>query len=450
MSIMSWVAEELSVYPLGDLRLERRLIRIMETVADQPAMRVPEVCGDWQSIPVTYRFFNPAVDEMPSLDRNKILNPHRDATIERMRQFPLVLCLQDTTTLRFNGQKMRGLAPPPHESRQRIDLHPTYVVTPNRIPLGTLDAWMWPRAFKDSEGNRPGIKESLRWEEGYERVAALAQQVPETRLVYVADREAGIVSLINQAEKQGCPADWLIRSRHDRTLKAGETLWASVKNEIPLGEIEFQFHPHQTPPGRKVRQQVWTAEKKISNDKGGWLTVTCMIAMEIEPSPGVQPLEWRLLTNRKVNNLAEASEIVEWYRCCRTIKEFFNVLKNGCRVQAPQSSDRLKLELALSVYMVVAWRLAHLLQMGRIQPDLPANVLLSDDEWKAAYILGNKKLPRKVPPLGGVIRRIAKLGCFSGRQRNGQPGMKTLWKGYMHIRIHVESLKNLCELGISL
>ncbi len=103
----------------------------------------------------------------------------------------------------------------------------------------------------------------------------------------------------------------------------------------------------------------------------------------------------------------------------------------------------------MSVYMVVAWRLAHLQRMGRIHPDLPANVLLSEDEWKAAYILGKKKPPEKVPPLGEVIRQIAKLGGFLGRKHDGQPGLKTLWKGYMRVREFVEGLRNLRELGIS-
>ncbi len=446
---MSWAAEEFSGADLGDARLDKRLVRIVETFADKPTASIPEACGDWGATQAAYRFFNQALNEARPLEWQQILNPHRDATIERMRQYPLVLCLQDTTELNFNGQQIRGLGPLSYESQRGMYLHPTYVVTPNHVPLGCLDAWMWSREFKDSEGNRPGMNESLRWEEGYERVAELAQQMPETRLVYVADREADIVSLMNKADEQGCPADWLIRSKHNRALEQGKKLWSSVKKETPMGEIEFELPPRQNQPGRKVRQQVWAAERAISNGKKGKLTVTCVIAKEIDPPPGVQPLEWRLLTNRKVKNLIEATEIVEWYRCRWAIEEFFNVLKNGCQVEALQLEDRLKLELALSVYMVVSWRLAHLQRMGRIHPDLPANVLLSEDEWKAAYILGKKKPPEKVPPLGEVIRQIAKLGGFLGRKHDGQPGLKTLWKGYMRVREFVEGLRNLRELGIS-
>jgi hypothetical protein len=69
-------------------------------------------------------------------------------------------------------------------------LHPTYAVTPERVPLGVLDAWIWAREPRDAQGQRGGLKESLRWIEGYERVAETASSLPHTRLVYVADREA--------------------------------------------------------------------------------------------------------------------------------------------------------------------------------------------------------------------------------------------------------------------
>lgn len=42
--------------------------------------------------------------------------------------------------------------------------------------------------------------ESRRWIEGYERLTERAQALPETRLVYVADREADILELMQRAQ----------------------------------------------------------------------------------------------------------------------------------------------------------------------------------------------------------------------------------------------------------
>ena len=66
---------------------------------------------------------------------------------------------------------------------------------------------MWAREPKDKDGSRPGIKESVRWVEGYERLAEMAPQLPSTRLVCVADREADIMELMRRAGALGTPVD---------------------------------------------------------------------------------------------------------------------------------------------------------------------------------------------------------------------------------------------------
>jgi hypothetical protein len=87
-----------------------------------------------------------------------------------------------TTELDFNGQDADGLGPLNYEARRGMYLHLTYAVTPDREPLGVLDAWMWAREMRDAEGVRHGQKENARWIEGYERVAEMAANMADTRL----------------------------------------------------------------------------------------------------------------------------------------------------------------------------------------------------------------------------------------------------------------------------
>jgi hypothetical protein len=58
------------------------------------------------------------------------------------------------------AKSIEGLGPLSYEAQRGLYLHPTYVVTPDREPLGVIDAWLWAREFKDADGNRPGILES--------------------------------------------------------------------------------------------------------------------------------------------------------------------------------------------------------------------------------------------------------------------------------------------------
>ena len=141
-----------------------------------------------------------------------------------MAAHEVVLCIQDTTELDFNGQEASGLGPLSYEAQRGMYAHSTYAVSTSREPLGVLDAWMWARELKDKDGSRPGIKESVRWVEGYEQLAEMAAELPETRLVYLADREADIMELMRRAGELATPVDWLLRFQHNRTLSGDDKL----------------------------------------------------------------------------------------------------------------------------------------------------------------------------------------------------------------------------------
>jgi hypothetical protein len=208
----NWAKEELGGADLGDERLNNRLINLATRFADKPTASIPGACSDWAETQAAYRFFEQSSQKKRGLDWRAVLEPHIQMSEARMRQHPVVLCLQDTTELNFNGQEIAGLGPLSYEAQRGMYLHPTYAVTPEREPLGVIDAWMWARQPKDEQGQRPGLLESQRWLEGYDRVAEVAQEMPESRLVYVADREADMLALMQRAHHLGTPADWLVRS----------------------------------------------------------------------------------------------------------------------------------------------------------------------------------------------------------------------------------------------
>jgi len=182
---MGWAEKEFRGIDLGDKRLDKRAVLLAERLSAKPTASIPGACNGWAETQATYRFLS-----QEEIDWSGILRPHWDCTQERMAAHRVVLCLQDTTELDFNGQAIKGMGPLSYEAQRGMYLHPTYAVSPVREPLGVLDAWMWAREPKDASGVRPGSKESERWIEGYARVAELAEALPETRLVYVADRES--------------------------------------------------------------------------------------------------------------------------------------------------------------------------------------------------------------------------------------------------------------------
>ena len=350
-----------------------------------------------------------------------------------MRACDVVLNLADTTELNFNGQETAGLGPLSYEAQRGIYVHVTYAVTPHREPLGVMDAWMWARERKDSKGVRHGVKESTRWVEGYERVAEQAAELPQTRQVYIADRESDIAALMRRARDLGCPADWLIRAQHNRVLPDGDRLWERVEASEPLGEIRFTLPGRDGCKAREVVQQVWASRIDVPDGEGGVMPVSCPIARELKAPADVTPLEWRLLTNREAADIAAVAQLIDWYRARWEVEIFFRVLKNGCRIEALQLATIKRLEWALALFMVVAWRIARLMRLGRTCPVLDAELMFESDERRAAFILNKQSPPDKAPRLNEVVWLVAKLGGFLARKGDGEPGVKTIWQGLQRV-----------------
>lgn len=421
---MSWAAEEFAELDLGDKRLNRRLVKLAETFSRQPTPSIPAACGGWADTQGAYRFF-----AHEDIDWQAILKPHWQASTERMAEHPVVLCLQDTTELDFNGQGIAGLGRLSYDAQRGMFLHPTYAITPDREPLGVIDAWMWARSTKKGEGEDEAVRESTRWVEGYERVGELAPSLPDTRLVYVADRESDLLALMRRAAELGHPADWLVRAKHDRVLPEHGKLWATVTSGKPVGQISFTHAPRRGQRPRQVHQTVWA--RSVTLAKG--VTVTCVIAREERPPAGVSPIEWRLLTNRAATDFQSAAQLIEWYCARWEIELLFHIVKNGCRIEALQLSQIERLERAIALYLVVAWRIARLMRLGRTCPDLPAELFFETDEWRGVHFLLKKPIPQQAPRLNTVIRMVATLGGFLGRKSDGEPGVKTLWIGMQRV-----------------
>jgi hypothetical protein len=433
-----WTDVEFADIDLGDTRLDSRARKIMARFSDKPSASIPKSCNGWGETIATYRFL-----KNDAVEWRDIMAPHWAKTQQRMGEHPVILCLQDTTELNFNGQQIDGLGPLSYEVQRGMYVHPTYAVTPERLPLGVIDAWMWAREKINAAGVRPGIKESGRWIEGYGRIAEMAAEMPATRLVYVADREADMIELMAYAQNCGTPADWLVRAKTDRALPDGEKLWAHTLDGAPVGEISFAIGARGKQKGRKVRQQLWAKRVELPGRRGVKIAATCLIAREIDAPAGVEPIEWRLLTNRTATTADEVVELIDWYRARWEIEMFFHVLKNACKVESMQLSHIDNLERALALFMVVAWRVSYLMRLGRICPDLDASLFFDPDEIRGAYLLTKERHPERPPTLNEVVRLIARVGGFLGRKGDGEPGVRTIWQGIQDVRIAALTIKAL-------
>jgi hypothetical protein len=436
---MAWAEEEFGGAVLGDVRLTKRLVRLVDDLSSSPTKSIPVACAGPAEVKAAYRLL-----DNDGLDWRAVLAAHGEPTAARMAQEARVLCIQDTTELDFTSQPgIAGLGRLTYERQHGMYVHPTLAVSEGGVALGVLDAWMWARQPQ----GEADVLESLRWTEGYARVAELAASLPGTRLVYMGDREADLRGLVDLAAESGHAADYLVRAKHDRVLEDGGKLRAEVGRQVPLGEVEFRLPPA---PGRKERmvtQTVRVARVELARRGGKTREVTAILAREESPPEGEKPVEWLLLTNETVATLDAACLRVAWYRKRWLVEIFFRILKSGCQVEALQLATRERLDRALVLYLVIAWRILHLVTLGRDCPELPCDVAFSAEEWRAAWLVAKRQPPPDAPPrLGEMVRIVAGFGGFLGRKGDGHPGPKALWEGLLKLMAYVEAFQATREV----
>lgn len=72
----------------------------------------------------------------------------------------------------------------------------------------------------------------------------------------------------------------------------------------------------------------------------------------------------------------------------------------------------------------------NLTDLGRLCPDLPAELFFEDWEWKVLYCAARKTkiLPPEPYCIQEVIYDLASLGGRKGAPSDGIPGVKSLWE----------------------
>ncbi len=441
---MNWADKEMYDVSFGDTRLNKRAGNLLEQLGKQPKLSIPAACKGWTETMAAYRFFSN--DKVTS---RKILEPHINKTIERAKEYPVVLFVQDTTELDFSSKpETKGLGYLRHKTQHGMYLHPILAITPDRINLGTVDAKLWARDNETYGKSRNYAKlkienkESFRWIEGYRKICDIQKKMPNTKTVYVADRESDIYDLFldqRKVRKKHRP-EIIVRASYNRNVNKNEKLFSKLKLAPTLGTINFDISATKTRKARRVTQTLQAVHVSLNGPKRRTYSLpntkmTAILALEQDPPPGEKPLKWIFLTSMSVNTSKDASMILDYYLCRWEIEVFFKVLKSGCTAEELQLETAENLKNAISFYLIIAWRVMFLMKLSREHPNILCNIVLTDEEWVTLHIVTKKTKPPKRPPtLGNTIKEIAAFGGYLNRKCDGPPGPKTVWIGLQRLR----------------
>ena len=446
-TIEAWAFRELGVASFGDARLTARALRLASDLAAHPDLSLASLyTGDWAGLRAGYRFF-----DNPKVTPAKILAPHRTATWDRAASEEVVLVAQDTTYFNFTTHpKTRGMGPIGSGSEQGFLLHSALAITTAGVPLGLVGQIAWARdaAAHGQSARRKQRpieeKESDRWLRMQQQIA---EHVPEgTRVILMGDRESDIYDLFIAPRTPH--QDLLVRGAWDRKLTepAHQYLWQAAEAAPEVGTMTITVPRKPGQPTRlavlelrtTVVQMARPTHRPVSTPAAPPITV--VFAREVDAPEGIAPIEWLLLTTLSVTTAAEAAQIVTWYSYRWRVERFHFTLKTGgSNVEDLQLATRDRLERAVTLYSIVAWRILWMTYQVRVDPDQSPTVAFSTTEIAVLERVATTQKPARKAgqtfTLRDAVRVMAKLGGFLGRKSDGEPGVKTLWRGYRQLQL---------------
>jgi hypothetical protein len=468
MTSQDWVAQELEGLELGHQRLQERWAKMLRSRWENPQR---SFFGSFMSGAEAKGAYRLIESSQAQVSFANLLAPHAGQTQRRMAAESVVLLAQDTTPLSYNGlHQTQGLGSMGEGGRGRgLWLHSLYAFRLDRIPLGCSWAHVWarPQESDTDQRNEQSInqKESLRWIEAYQAAARMAQAMPQTQLVVCGDRESDLFELYDQTQAAPGNLHMLVRAQHDRLLDGGDKLWSRLASLTSGGSMEVKIPRRQKRPARTASLSLkWSAIEmnppRVALKKS-WkpLTLYVVMAQEINPPSGVEPIQWVLLTDWRINSFKMAQRMVQWYALRWGIECWHQVLKDVCGVERRQMKSDVALTRALVLDMTVAFRAQLLCRLGKESPNLPANLYYTEEElwvleahkdqlpqWvrsmeideapqsspSAKPRLPSSKAKKKSTSTLCLLQAnllTAKLAGYWGRKSDGHPGPKTLASG---------------------
>ena len=450
-----WAQNEFGGACLGDQRLGKRLVDSARAMGQQPGASFSSVeKGNWPAVKGYYRLIDHPDDS--EVTPEAILAPHQQRVIQRMMAQPLVLCIQDGSDLNFSGlDACEGLGRigtnQTGAGSQGLHMHSMLAVTPDGLPLGVLDAKLQAPEAKSPEDTRPSSaipieeKKTFNWILGLRKCADLADELPDTRLVCVMDREADFFELFDE-QRNHRRVDLLVRAKHDRALGDGQGLFEIVRQSPAQGHLQIPV-PRQSARPKKSGQKAREARpQRLAEVSLRYLQVTLPSADHLKhkkpitlwmvhvredlPPEGAKPLEWFLLTTGEIRSVEDAAVRLRWYALRWRIEDWHRVLKTGCRVErlAFETGERLK--RAVAINLVIAWRIMVMTLLGRESPELPAEVLFSDLDIRVLKAFARQRNLEGPSTLGIAVMLVARLGGYLARANDPPPGHEVMWRGF--------------------
>lgn len=418
-------------------------MRTLAALAANPSASLPAALADPAALKAAYRLLHNDAVTVEAL-----LAPQFAATRTAAGAASVCLLVQDTTEVDYSAHRATtGLGPIGNGRGRGFLLHSVLAVAPaHRTVLGLAHLAPRlrvpaPRRGERCSERRDRPRESDVWGEA---VTAIGSPPPDTTWVHVGDRGADIFAFFQTCQQQDCA--FLVRAAQNRGATTPDgTATQVLRASRALPPVATQAQALPARPGQPARTATlaiaWTAlalkpPADLRQEEG----IDAWVVRVWDPTPPLDgpPLEWVLVTSVPVTTVAEAWERVAWYRSRWLVEEYHHALKTGCQLEASQLRDHAALWRLVALRAPVAVRLLQLRQLARTTPETPATTVLPADV--VAVVAAKTGTPAAGMTAEQCWRGLARLGGHQGRRHDGQPGWRTIWRGWQYVQTVVEGV----------
>jgi hypothetical protein len=350
---------EIGIGYFGDHRLRRNGELIARRTMERQEVCVRKLADD-RSEQIRIRRFlhNDAVTV-------KEMVAHRAMLVAAAAQGRHVLAIQDTSEINYQAQsgRKRRLGTVGNGTDIGLFVHPVLAVDGDSGEcLGLVDVQVW-RRTKGKAANYKKLpieqKESYRWLRGGNQAKEVLKGA--AMVTVLDDREGDIYE--KWARLPDRHTHLLTRACRDRALAGGGKLFATLAE---FAEAHRYLIELPARPGKRSARQAWMAVRfgSVRIKRSGncsdpaapdEIELFAVEIRELDAPAGEEPILWRLLTTHRVESLAQALAVIDWYRQRWNIEQLFRILKRqGLGIEQSVIEDGAALEKLTVIALIGA------------------------------------------------------------------------------------------------
>lgn len=382
----------------------------------------------------------------PSVTAEEIAVHSAEALSERVAGLH-VLAIQDTTELNYakHAGRVRGLGPSGNGRDPGLFVHPVLAIDAGSgALLGLAGIQIWTRqgpASPDYRCQPIEEKESYRWIKG--ATSAKSALAAAAMVTVIGDRESDIYEEFDRIPDGR--THLLTRACRDRALVGGGRLFDVAETWPVRHRFTLEVRAQPGRPARTADVAVRFGEITIKrpgncSDPAAAHQLTLRLVEVRELDPAVEePIHWRLLTTHAVTTVAQALQIVAWYRERWQIEQLFRTSKSqGLDLESSQVEAAEALSNLAAIAMIAATKIMQLVLARDGTVDRPATDVVAADQLPMLEALQlrlegktvKQKNPHATHSIAWLAWIIARLGGWTGYASERPPGPITMRRGW--------------------